>query len=86
MCTLLIHPVEPQLARLIGPTAVHQAWEREEQSVGRSGRNLGDRHADQSADQVWYELQRNLLPQAQLTVTVQAPREDVASFKWENKD
>lgn len=37
ICTLLIHPVEPQLAEFIGPTTVHQAWECEEQSVGRSG-------------------------------------------------
>ena len=62
--TFLIHPVETQLARFIGPAAVHQAWECEEQGVGRSGRSLGNRYAGQSAHQVRYKLQRHLLPQA----------------------
>lgn len=84
ICTLLIHPVEPQLARFIGPTAVHQAREREEQSVHRSGWNLGHRYAGQGGHQDRCILQWRLLPQAQLTVTVQTPREDVSSWKVEN--
>lgn len=80
--TCRIHPVEPQLARFIGPTAVHQAWESEEQSVGRSSWNLGHRYSCQRGHQDRSALQRHLFPQAQLTKTVQTPWEDIPSWKW----
>lgn len=76
ICTLLIHPVEPQLSSFIGPAAVHQAWECEDQSVGPSGWNLGHRYPGQREHECGRGLQGHLLPQTQLAVTVQTPRED----------
>lgn len=68
--TFLIHPVDPQLTTFIGPTAVHQVCEGEEQAVGPSCCNLGYSYSSQSTDDDGWILHRHLLPQAQLTVTI----------------
>lgn len=64
---------------LIGTAAVHTAWESEEKGVGPSCWDLGHHYAAQSAHQDRFVLQRHLLPQAQLTMTVRTPREDISS-------
>lgn len=80
--TILVHPIEPQLTRFIGPTAVHQAWECQKHTVGPSSWNLSHRHSGQSSDQNRCVLQRHLLAKTQLAVTIQPPREDITSWKW----
>lgn len=80
--TFLIHPVEAQLAWLVGPTAVHQARQREEQGVGPSGWYLGNGHASQSRHPGRCGQRRgHLFTVAQLTVAVRPPRQDFSS--WE---
>ena len=54
--TLLVHSVESQLAQFVGPAAVDQTWESDEQGVGPASRHHGN----------WYPRERGHRGRARL--------------------